>query len=76
MTKWISVKDGLPPNSECVLITDGNEIGGSHFFSALRNPNTGEVVERNVWGNQFYKLTGGYIKKPTHWMNPRDLIEE
>lgn len=71
---WISVKDRLPDDSECVLITDGENVGGAHYFDQLLNPRTGEISGPK-WGNQFYKLTGYHIQNPTHWMKPSDLLE-
>lgn len=74
MIAWIDVNDELPPNSQCVLITDGKEIGGAHYFAKLTNPRTGEKSGPE-WGNQFYRLTGGYIYQPTHWMPLQSLLD-
>lgn len=71
---WISVKDKLPDDSKCVLITDGVNVGGAHYFDQLLTPGTGKISGPE-WGNQFYNLTGGYISNPTHWMKPTDLLE-
>ena len=69
---WISVKDRLPENSECVLITDGRNVGGAHYFSGTFNPRTQEAGGP-VWANQHYRLLGGFIT-PTHWMPPEELL--
>lgn len=70
---WISVKERVPDNSECVLITDGKNIGGAHYFAKLFNPRTKEE-SGPTWGNQHYRLTGGYIIEPTHWMPLESLF--
>lgn len=70
---WVSVNDRVPEDSHCVLITDGEEIGGAHYFASSYSPRTGEVFGPS-WANQHYRLTGGYIDKPTHWMEIIDLL--
>lgn len=72
--QWISVDEALPVTSECVLITDGKHVGGAHFFSKLYNPRTGEHSGPE-WDNQFYRLTGGYIPEPTHWVKVESLLD-
>lgn len=72
--QWISVDEALPENSTCVLITDGKCIGGAHYFAKLYNPRTGEHSGPE-WGNQFYRLMGGYIPEPTHWMKVESLLD-
>lgn len=68
---WVDVKEGMPDNSEVVLITDGVNLSTAHWFEQRRKPRTNELLG-GAWVNQHFPITGR-VTRPTHWMKPTSL---
>ncbi len=78
--KWISVKDKLPEEDSCVLITDGQFTAIQEFLDNGNGPKFDDVsyVEQALQLNNWEPATLGYCssgsstyiyhKDITHWM--------
>lgn len=71
--EWISVKDRLPEDSGCYLVSIYDDDGGSIVLEAWFNANVNNInlfARFTGWQllNEFYDFTEQIRENITHWM--------